>query len=44
MEDVKKAGQAPPGAVSRVLYGCVAKRLVRIDRNEEGEQIVRFNV
>jgi hypothetical protein len=31
------------GASTRVLYGCVAKRLVRIDRGG-GEQIVRFDV
>jgi hypothetical protein len=31
------------GASIRVLYGCVAKRLVRIDRGG-GEQIVRFDV
>jgi len=31
------------GASVRVLYGCVAKRLVRIDRGG-GEQIVRFDV
>lgn len=30
-------------ASTRVLYGCVAKRLVRIDRGG-GEQIVRFDV
>ncbi|KAI0268790.1 hypothetical protein BC834DRAFT_653438 [Gloeopeniophorella convolvens] len=30
-------------ATTRVLYGCVAKRLVRIDRGG-GEQIVRFDV
>ncbi|KAI0051252.1 hypothetical protein FA95DRAFT_1602923 [Auriscalpium vulgare] len=32
------AGQVP----TRVLYGCVAKRLVRIDRGG-GEQVVRFD-
>lgn len=31
------------GASIRVLYGCVAKRLVKIDRGG-GEQIVRFDV
>jgi len=31
------------GSSIRVLYGCVAKRLVRIDRGG-GEQIVRFDV
>lgn len=31
------------GASTRALYGCVAKRLVRIDRGG-GEQIVRFDV
>ncbi|KAI9511149.1 hypothetical protein F5148DRAFT_1173011 [Russula earlei] len=31
------------GASIRVLYGCVAKRLVRIDRGG-GEQIVRFDI
>jgi hypothetical protein len=28
---------------TRVLYGCVAKRLVKIDRGG-GEQVVRFDV
>jgi hypothetical protein len=31
------------GASNRVLYGCVAKRLMRIDRGK-GEQTVRFDV
>jgi hypothetical protein len=31
------------GASIRVLFGCVAKRLVRIDRGG-GEQIVRFDI
>jgi hypothetical protein len=31
------------GSSIRILYGCVAKRLVRIDRGG-GEQIVRFDV
>ena len=31
------------GASIRILYGCVAKRLVKIDRGG-GEQIVRFDV
>ncbi|KAI0305425.1 hypothetical protein B0F90DRAFT_1058097 [Multifurca ochricompacta] len=31
------------GAAIRVLYGCVAKRLIRIDRGG-GEQTVRFDV
>jgi len=30
-------------ASNRVLYGCVAKRLIRIDRGK-GEQTVRFDV
>ncbi|KAH8993297.1 hypothetical protein EDB86DRAFT_3078779 [Lactarius hatsudake] len=32
-----------PRASNRVLYGCVAKRLIRIDRGK-GEQTVRFDV
>lgn len=33
------------GASNRVLYGCVAKRLMRIDRDRgKGEQTVRFDV
>jgi hypothetical protein len=31
------------GGSIRVLYGCVAKRLVKIDRGR-GEQTVRFDV
>lgn len=33
------AGQS----TTRVLYGCVAKRLVKIDRGG-GEQIVKFDI
>lgn len=29
--------------VTKVVYGCVAKRLVRIERGG-GEQVVKFNV
>ena len=33
------------GASNRVLYGCVAKRLMRIDRDRgKGEQTVRFDI
>lgn len=32
-----------PRASNRVLYGCVAKRLIRIDRGK-GEQTVKFDV
>ena len=39
----KGAAVIGSGASTRVLYGCVAKRLVRIDRGG-GEQIVRFDV
>jgi len=28
---------------SRILYGCVAKRLIKIERGK-GEQIVKFDV
>lgn len=36
-------GMAAQGPESRVLYGCVAKRLVKIDRGGR-EMIVRFVV
>ena len=39
----KGAAVIGSGASTRVLYGCVAKRLVRIDRGR-GEQTVRFDV
>lgn len=32
-----------PQGTSRVLYGCVAKRLIKIDRGG-GEQVVKFDV
>ncbi|KAI0063690.1 hypothetical protein BV25DRAFT_1990653 [Artomyces pyxidatus] len=44
LNKLKEAISVGAGQVStRVLYGCVAKRLVRIDRGG-GEQVVRFDV
>jgi len=40
----KEGGASGVGqSMTRVLYGCVAKRLVKIDRGG-GEQIVKFDV
>jgi hypothetical protein len=42
-----KSGPVYPGPMAglptRVLYGCVAKKLVKIERGG-GEQVVRFDV
>ena len=41
---VKESGASGIGqSLTRVLYGCVAKRLVKIDRGG-GEQIVKFDI
>ena len=40
----KEGGASGAGqSTTRVLYGCVAKRLVKIDRGG-GEQIVKFDI
>jgi hypothetical protein len=40
----KEGGASGAGQnTTRVLYGCVAKRLVKIDRGG-GEQIVKFDI
>ena len=40
-----KAGGSSVGAsTNRIIYGCVAKRLVKIDRSGGREQIVKFDI
>lgn len=42
-EVLSKAEGESFGAITKPIYGCVAKRLLKIDRGG-GEQVVRFDV